>query len=147
GLMFNFEWSNATLFHGLYKRVNGFWDNSPMEASGPTPEDEAELLAEVADDLPEGVLEADVVMAPTSGERQLDRANLRRAAALLEDAGWMVGGDGMRRNEAGDILRLEIIDDSRAFERIITPYVENLRVLGVDARFTLIDDAQMSERR
>ena len=146
-LMFNFEWSNATLFHMLYHRVNGFWDNSAMEAQGPTPPEEAALLEPVAEYFPENLLTGDAVMAPPSGERQLDRANLRRAAALLEEAGWGVGPDGMRQNAAGAPLRLEIVDDSRAFERIITPYVENLRALGVDARFTLIDDAQMSERR
>lgn len=146
-LMFNFEWSNATLFYQLYHRVNGFWDNSAMEAQGPTPPEEAALLAPVAGDFPEGLLTEEAVMAPTSGERQLDRANLRRAAALLEEAGWGVGPDGMRQNAEGTPLRLEIVDDSRAFERIITPFVENLRALGIDARFNLIDDAQMAERR
>ncbi len=146
-LMFNFEWSNATLFYGLYHRVNGFWDNSPMQAEGPTPEDEAALLEPVAGHFPEGLLTDEAVMAPTSGERQLDRAHLRRAAALLEEAGWAVGSGGLRRDADGRTLRLEIVDDSRAFERIITPFVENLRVLGVDASFNLIDDAQMAERR
>ena len=146
-LMFNFEWSNATLFYQLYHRVNGFWDNSAMEAQGPTPPEEATLLEPVAEHFPEGLLTEDAVMAPTSGERQLDRANLRRAAALLEEAGWGVGPDGMRQNAEGAPLRLEIVDDSRTFERIITPFVENLRALGIDARFTLIDDAQMAERR
>ena len=31
-LMFNFEWSNATLFYGLYERTTSFWQNSPMAA-------------------------------------------------------------------------------------------------------------------
>lgn len=146
-LMFNFEWSNATLFYQLYHRVNGFWDNSPMQATGPTPEDEAAILEPVAQNFPPGLLTDEAVMAPTSGERQLDRANLRRAAALMEEAGWAIGPDGLRHDADGNPLRLEIVDDSRTFERIITPFIENLRVLGVDARFTLIDDAQMAERR
>ena len=28
GLMFNFEWSNKTLFYDLYARINSFWENS-----------------------------------------------------------------------------------------------------------------------
>ena len=38
-------------------------------------------------------------------------------------------------------------DDSPAFERIILPYVENLRLIGVDASFELIDSAEFQERR
>lgn len=146
-LMFNFEWSNKTLFHGLYSRVNGFWDNTPMQASDTPTQDELALLAPFAADLPQGVLSDPAVMAPSGGERQLDRANLRRAAALLEEAGWISGADGLRRNSENEVLRVEILDDNRAFERITGPFVENLRVLGIDAEFTLIDNAQFSERR
>ena len=34
GLMFNFEWSNATLFYGNYERTVSFFQNSPMMAEG-----------------------------------------------------------------------------------------------------------------
>ena len=44
GLMFNFHWTNATLFYGLYKRVNSFWENTPLAAQGkPSPEELAIL--------------------------------------------------------------------------------------------------------
>ncbi len=33
-LMFNFEWSNKTLFYGLYARINSIWDNTQMAAEG-----------------------------------------------------------------------------------------------------------------
>ena len=54
--------------------------------------------------------------------------------------------DGMRRNDAGELLRVEFLNDSQSFERIIAPYVENLRRLGVDAVQTRIDNAQMEAR-
>ncbi len=34
GLMFNFEWTNETLFYGLYQRTDSFFENSPMQAEG-----------------------------------------------------------------------------------------------------------------
>jgi microcin C transport system substrate-binding protein len=34
GMMFNFEWTNATLFYGLYNQTDSFWENSPMQAEG-----------------------------------------------------------------------------------------------------------------
>ena len=147
GLMFNFEWSNETLFYGLYARIHSFWENSPLAAEGlPSPEELA-ILEPIAHLLPPGVLTEEAVMAPTSGAaRQLDRANLRRASELLDAAGWIVGNDGLRRNAEGRVLSLEILNDSQTFDRIINPFIENLRRLGIDARHTRVDNAQMTNR-
>jgi microcin C transport system substrate-binding protein len=148
GLMFNFEWSNATLFYDLYARIHSVWENSYLAATGvPTPE-EAAILQPLVDEglLPATILTEPAVMAPSSGDRQLDRGNLRKASALLDAAGWAVGSDGMRRNAKGETLRVEFLNDSQQFDRIINPYVENLRALGVDALMTRVDDAQMESR-
>jgi len=148
GLMFNYEWSNATLFYGLYARINSVWENSWLAADGvPSPEEVA-LLKPLVDEglLPASILTDPAVMAPTSGARQLDRANLRRASALLDDAGWTVGSDGLRRNAAGKVLHVEFLNDNQAFDRVINPFVENLRALGVDAVMTKVDNAQMESR-
>jgi microcin C transport system substrate-binding protein len=146
GLMFNFEWSNTTLFYGLYARIHSFWENSDMAASGPPTPEELAILEPMAAILPEGVLTDDAVMAPASSDRQLDRRNLRRASALLDDAGWTVGDDGLRRNAAGETLRVELLNDSQTFDRVLNPFVENLRRLGVDATHNRIDNAQMTSR-
>ena len=44
------------------------------------------------------------------------------------------------------VAQHEFLNASPAFERIIAPYVENLRALGVDAVLNTIDPAQFSER-
>ena len=147
GLMFNFEWSRETLFHGLYARINSFWENSELAAEDMPTAEELAILEPLADILPPGVLTEPAVMPASSGQRQLDRGNLRRAGELLDQAGWdTVGNDGLRRNAAGDTLRLEFLNDSQSFDRIINPFVENLRRLGVDARHTRVDSAQMTNR-
>jgi microcin C transport system substrate-binding protein len=146
GLMFNFEWSNKTLFYGLYDRIVSFWGNSYLEAKGkPGPEERA-ILERFADILPEGVLDSEPVTPFVSSERQLDRKTLRRASALLDAAGWPVGDDGIRRNAEGRVLSIEILNDGPSFSRIIDPYIENLKRLGIDAKHTLVDNAQMTER-
>jgi microcin C transport system substrate-binding protein len=148
GLMFNFEWSNETLFYGLYARINSFWENSELAAAGtPTPE-EAAILQPLVDEglLEPSILTDEVVMAPASSSRQLDRDNLRRASALLDEAGWSVGADGMRRNAEGQTLRIEFLEDDPTFDRVVNPYVENLRRLGVDALLTRVDPAQYTNR-
>ena len=146
GMMFNFEWSNKTLFYGIYERIESFWENSYLKAEGMPADGELAYLTPIADTLPDGVLDAPAVLAPVSSERQLDRKNLRAASALLDAAGWVVGDDGMRRNAAGETLVLEILNDSQAFDRVINPYIENLRKLGIDAVHTRVDNAQMTER-
>lgn len=148
GLMFNFEWSNATLFYGLYDRINSVWENSFLEATGAPSPAEATLLQPLVDEglLPASILTDEAVLAPTSGDRQLDRGNLRRASALLDEAGWTVGSDGMRRNAAGQVLSVEMLNDSPSFDRIMNPYIENLKALGIDAKLTRVDNAQMESR-
>lgn len=146
GLMFNFEWSNATLFYGLYARITSFWENSDLKATGLPGPEELALLTPLADKLLPGVLDGEPVGVSVSGEKQLDRKNQRAASALLDEAGWDVGSDGMRRNAAGQTLVIEFLEDDDAFARIINPLVDNLRKIGVDARLTKVDTAQYQDR-
>ena len=149
GLMFNFEWSNQTLFYGLYSRINSIWENTDMAAKGPASAAEAAVLQPLIDQglLPASILTDEAVMAPVSTpEKAMDRKNLRAASALLDAAGWAVGEGGLRRNAKGETLKVEFLEDSPAFERVISPYVENLRALGVDAQLVMVDSAQMVQR-
>jgi microcin C transport system substrate-binding protein len=149
GLMFNFEWSNKALFYGLFARVNSIWENSELAATGaPTPEEVA-LLQPLVDEglLPASILTDEVVMASVSSEdRALDRGNLRRASALLDEAGWTVGDDGIRRNANGETLKMAMVHARTDLLPVMNAYVENLRALGVDASFDIIDDPQLQER-
>jgi microcin C transport system substrate-binding protein len=146
GLMFNFEWSNKTLFYDLYARINSFWENSDMSATSFPSTEELNILKPLKNLLPEGVLSENVASAAVSSTKQLDRKNLRLASKLLDEAGWEVGDDGLRKNNKGETLDVEILNDSQAFTRIIEPFIENLKALGVNAKHTKIDNAQMTER-
>ncbi len=148
-LMFNFEWLNKAQFFGLYSRVNSFWENSVMAAEGVPSPAEVAILQPLVDAglLPPHILTDEPVVQPVSSvDRQLDRARLREASRLLDEAGWEPGTDGIRRNAKGETLSFEILEDNPDWERIIAPFVENLRALGVDAKMTLIDQAQYEVR-
>ena len=147
GLMFNFEWSNSTLFYGLYERINSFWDNSDLKASGLPVNQELQILNKYKSILDASNFSEEVFTFPKSSLKQLDRKNLRQASRLLDDAGWEVGDDGLRRNSEGKTLDVEILNDSQAFDRIINPYIENLKKLGINAANIKIDNAQMTDRR
>lgn len=147
GMAFNFEWANESLFYGLYSRTDSFWENSTMQAEGMPSEAELALLEPLRADIPEAVFTEPAFSPSESNPATVsDRRALREAGRLLDEAGWTVGGDGLRVNEAGQRLRVEILNDSASFERIINPYVENLRRLGVDAIYTRVDSAQSQER-
>lgn len=149
GLMFNFEWSNKSLFYGLLARINSIWENSEMAATGvPTP-GEIAILQPLVDAglLPSNLLTDEVKMASVSSEATaLDRKNLRKASALLDEAGWTVGDDGIRRNDKGEKLRMAMVHSRTDLLPVMNAYVENLRALGVDASFEIIDDPQLQER-
>ncbi|MBP9046769.1 MAG: extracellular solute-binding protein [Tabrizicola sp.] len=148
GLVFNFEWTNKALFYGLLARINSIWENSDMAATGVATPEEVAVLKPLVDEglLPANILTDEVPMAPVSSEaNNLDRKNLRKASALLDEAGWEVGDDGMRRKD-GKTLRMEMVHSRTDLLPVMNAYVENLRALGVDASFDIIDDPQLQER-
>jgi len=146
-MAFNFEWSNRTLFYGLYSRTDSFWENSEMQAEGMPSEAELALLEPLRADLPETVFtEPAFTPAISNADKSSDRKALRRAGKLLDQAGWEVGDDGQRYNAAGQRLRVEILNDSPSSDRIINPYVENLKRLGVEAVHNFVDAAQAKDR-
>lgn len=146
GLMFNFEWSNTTLFYGIYSRITSYWENSPMKATGMPSKAELALLEPLRGKIPDTVFTEEAVLPPVQSENQIDRKTRRAASKLLDAAGWVVGDDGLRRNEAGEVLSIEILNDSQSFDRIVNPYIENLRAIGIDAKHTRVDNAQMTNR-
>jgi len=148
GLMFNFEWSNEQLFFGLYERIHSFWENSELAAVDVPTAQEVAVLEPLVE---AGLLDASILTEPAvlgapSGPRQLDRGNLRRASALLDEAGWEVGDDGKRRKN-GQLLTVEVLESSPAFDRIINPFVSNLQALGIEAKLDRVDPAQETTRR
>lgn len=147
GLLFNFEWSNETLFYGLYERINSFWENTDLAAEGLPSEAERALLEPLVGEglLDAAILTEEAVMAPDSGDRQLDRGNLRRASRLLEEAGWIVGDDGLRRKD-GRTLSVQILEDSPTFDRVHNPFIQNMRAAGIDARYERVDPSQYTNR-
>ncbi|MEM0948837.1 MAG: extracellular solute-binding protein [Pseudomonadota bacterium] len=150
-MMFNFEWTNETLFYDLYQRPASFWGGSDLAAEGVPQDGELTYLQPLVD---EGLLDASILtdeaaIPPVNeaGQNLPSRRALRAATALLEEAGWVPGDDGLLRNAAGETMELTIIQFSPAFDRIVNPYVENLRQLGVDAKLERVDNAQYVERR
>ena len=140
---FDFEWSNKTLFYGLYKRTRSYFQNSEMEAKGlPSPE-ELEILNPLKDQIPPEVFTAEYNPPTTDGSGNA-RDNLAKASALLDEAGWKV--ENGRRVKDGKPFEFEILVDDQPMERVALPFSQNLERLGIKATVRVVDSAQYQGR-
>jgi len=144
-LAFDFEWTNANLFYGLYDRTESFFELSPLKAVGPTPPEELALLEPLRGELRPEVFGPPELPRPSDGSGQ-DRKLLREVSQLLDAAGWRADGN-LRKNDKGETLQAEFLIESPVFERVLAPYVKNLRLLGIDATIRTVDEAQYQSRR
>ena len=146
GLMYNFTWTNDNLQYGLFQQRTSFWENDRLRAAGLPVGRELEMLDTLRATLPEAIFSEDAFMPHTSGDRPLDRDNLRRALDLMEQAGFTLGNDGQLHDANGQTLDVEFLETRQAFDRIITPYIENLQRLGVNATYNRVDPSQYQAR-
>ena len=149
-LAYNFEWTNQQLQYGLMSQRYSYSQGTRLEAVGVPEGAELALLQSLGDLVPPEMLTEPAVTAHTSSaDVLLDRRNLRRANRLLEDAGWVVGDDGVRRNAAGEAFTLELpfaSSGSATLESVIETFTQNLSALGIQAIGQRIDPAQYTER-
>jgi microcin C transport system substrate-binding protein len=133
------------LQYGLFSQRSSFWENTDLAARGLPSGLELEYLEEIRDLVDPAIFTEEAVMPHESSSRQLDRKNLRKALALLEEAGYETGADGQMRKD-GKSLDVEFLEQSPSFDRIVLPFVENMKRLGVNATYSRIDPAQYTNR-
>jgi peptide/nickel transport system substrate-binding protein len=143
-LAFNFEWINQRLNGNAYRRISSTFANSPLAFSGPLGGPEAELLAPYLAELLPGAVEGYTL--PEGDAAGRNRANLRRARQLLEEAGWQVH-DGTLVDGQGTPFSFEILLRSNDEEAVAGIYADALRSLGIAVTLRIVDAAQYSERR
>lgn len=143
-LLFDYEWLNNNIFSNLYKRTHSYFENSDMKAVGPPSAAELALLEPFRVQLPPSVF-GEPYLPPVSDASGKDRKLLRDADALLTAPGWVVK-DGRRFNAKGEALDLEFLIIDPSTERILGPYVENLKRVGINATLRRIDPAQYERR-
>ncbi|KVC56540.1 extracellular solute-binding protein [Burkholderia stagnalis] len=144
-LAFDFEWLNRQLFYGGYTRLDSYFADTDLQATGMPGPGELKLLEPLRAQLDPAVFGPMVVQPNTNPPGSL-RANLLKARALLAAAGWTYR-DGALRNAKGEPFTFEILDDAgSAFEPVVIAYQRNLAKLGIDARFRTADFALLQKR-
>ena len=146
-LAFNFELVNANLNAGAMPRIQSYFSNSALsgDVASPAAGKVLELLQPFAADLPPGTIEGYAL--PVSDGSEANRKNLRRAVALLEEAGWRVE-EGRLVDAKGQPFAFEILLQNGADDMIAAAsiYVEALKRLGIAARVQTVDAAIYKQR-
>lgn len=142
--VFDFEWMNTNLFFGSYTRTTSYFSNSDFASSGVPSGAELAVLEPFRAQLPAALFTEEYRLPVTDGSGN-NRDGLRRALALLREAGWTVR-DRRLVNAQGQPFEFEILIQGATFERIALPYVQALERLGVTARVRTVDPAQYQVR-
>jgi microcin C transport system substrate-binding protein len=144
GYAFDFEWTNKNIMYSTYLRTYSVFQNSDMMAEGKPSPEELALLEPFRGQVPDEVF-GDAIMPPVSDGSGQDRALLRKATAMLQQAGFPLR-DGKRYTPKGERITIEFLSGDPGFQPHHMPLIKNLAALGVEASFRLVDPVQYKLR-
>ena len=142
-IAFDFEWANANLFSNAYQRTYGYYSGSELSSKGKAI-DEAEkaVLGPAAAGLRADFQDGSYALPVSDGSGR-DRKTLRKAVALLSEAGWTIGDSGLV-NAAGEAFAFTISIQTKDQEKIALHYQRTLQQIGIKAEVRIVDSAQFS---
>ena len=137
---FDWEYINSKILDNEFKRVNSFFAETPLAATGLPGADELAILEPFRDQLLPEVFGPMVIQPTTAGQGGLGlRPNLAKAVALFAEAGWILQ-NGELRNAKGERFELSM-PAIRGQSPLNDPYEHNLRRLGIKIDKDLADAA------
>jgi microcin C transport system substrate-binding protein len=144
--LFDFEWTNKNLFYGAYTRSRSYFSNSDLAATGTPSANELKLLEPLKGEIPPEVFTTEYNPPKTDGSGEI-RDNLRTALRLLGEAGWSLK-NGKMVNAKGQPLQFEFLlsQDQADFQRVVLPFGQNLKRIGIDMAVRSVDPAQYENR-
>jgi len=145
--LFDFEWVNHNFFFDQYRRTASYFEGSELSARGrPADARERALLAPFP-----GAVRPDIMdgrwQPPVADGSGRDRATLKRALSLLNEAGYEFKGTALRHRVTGAPLSFEILATTRDQERLALAFLRDLRRAGIAARLRMVDAVQFDRRR
>ena len=141
---FDFEWTNKTLFYDQYTRSESYFSNSSLASNSIPKGLELEILEEIRDLLPESLFKTPFMVPKTDGSGR-NRKNLKIARDILEKSSYKIY-DSLLHSPNNLPVEFEILLVSPAFEKIVGPFKENLKKLGIKTTIRIVDPAQYKNR-
>jgi microcin C transport system substrate-binding protein len=115
-----------------------------MAAQGSPAPEELALLEPFRSELDPSVF-GEVYVPPVSDGSGQDRELLRRASQLFSEAGCKRAGTLLTLPD-GKPFEIEFLDFDNALEPHTAPFIKNLKLLGIEARYRVVDAAQYKRR-
>jgi len=145
--LFDFEWVNAKLYYGAYRRTASYFEASELSARGrPADERERALLAPFPGAVTPDVLEGRY-QPPVSDGSGRDRERLKRALELFAEAGWELNNGVLVSRARKEPMRFEIMVSGRDEERLALAFSDMLKRAGIAASVRFVDGTQYERRR
>jgi len=145
GLVLDFEWLNRNLFYNQYNRSRSYFQGTPFEALGLPGSEELEILEPIRGQIPKEVFESEFQPETTDGSGNI-RAQIAKALAILEEAGWQIRDRELVDIETGKPMVFEFLMYSPSTERVAIPFQENLKKLGIEMKMRMVDSSQYINR-
>lgn len=144
---YDFEWQNKALFFNQNRRLQSYFDNTDLAATGRPGAAELKILqpylAQLNPVMRQGVM-ADWHY-PVSDGSGFNRRNLLIAQKILKDAGYVIR-DGKLYDHTGKAVQIELLMQQENPQRELMPFVRNLKRLGVQVNLRQVDVPQYMER-
>lgn len=142
---FDFESMNRTLFFGFNTRTSSYFQGTELASSGLPQGKELEILEKYRDKLPPELFTQEFKL-PVYDSPQAERKYLKQAVDLFAKAGWAIKGGKMVNAKTGEQFKFEILGWNDTDQVIASPYIANLRKIGVDVSLRIIDQTQYVNR-
>ena len=145
GLLFDFEWTNANLMYNSYERSASFYEKTEHKAEGLPDAAELAIMEPLRDQIPPAAFGEPYVPPVNDGSGRV-RELARGAMALFTEAGCRLDGRRLLL-PSGEQLSIEFLDDDNSFEPHHNAFLRNLRSVGIDASYRVVDASQYTLRR
>ncbi|MBZ9847157.1 extracellular solute-binding protein [Mesorhizobium sp. CA14] len=142
---FDFETMNRTLFYNSNTRTHSYFQGTELASSGLPQGKELEILEKYRDKLPPELFTQEFKL-PVYDSPQAERKYLKQAVDLFAQAGWVIKGGKMVNAKTGAPFKFEILGWNDTDQVIASPWIANLRKIGVDATLRIIDQTQYINR-
>jgi microcin C transport system substrate-binding protein len=142
---FDFESLNRTVFFNAYARIRSYWQKSELEATGLPGPAELALLESLRGQIPERVFTTPFVQPTTDGKGNV-RDNLRKATALLREAGWVIENGKLVKADTKQPFEFEFVLAQAGLDSVLLPTIANWERLGIKATLRVVDPTQFFNR-
>lgn len=144
---YDFEWKNKAFFYGQYRRLQSYFDNSELAATGEPSVEELKVVANKLKQLHPEMQQAFLRpwKYPVSDGTGFNRKNLLIARSILLQSGFYYQ-DGLLYDQQRKPLQIEFLIYQDEQKRDLLPFTRLMKKLGIHTTIRQVDLPQYYQR-